>query len=97
MVHGDIKPGNVLLSGDNPAKIRLSDFGLSQWRAEGLGQTLGQSYAAVGCGRLLTSVLAASCPHAAFALSPWPERRLLPSASNVWVNTWITCHLATGA
>ena len=43
MVHGDIKPGNVLLSGDNPAKIRLSDFGLSQWRAAGLGHTLGQS------------------------------------------------------
>ena len=43
VVHGDIKPGNVLLSGDNPAKIRLSDFGLSQWRAAGLGHTLGQS------------------------------------------------------
>ena len=29
LVHGDMKPANVLLSGDNPPKIRLSDFGLS--------------------------------------------------------------------
>jgi serine/threonine protein kinase len=32
IVHGDIKPANVLLSDDNPPKIRLADFGLSELR-----------------------------------------------------------------
>ena len=32
IVHGDLKPSNVLLSGDNPPKIRLSDFGLSSFK-----------------------------------------------------------------
>ncbi len=29
IVHGDIKPDNILLSGDNPPQVRLADFGLS--------------------------------------------------------------------
>ena len=33
IVHADLKPANVLLSGDNPPKIRLSDFGLSSLKA----------------------------------------------------------------
>ena len=33
IIHADLKPANVLLSGDNPPKIRLSDFGLSKLKA----------------------------------------------------------------
>ena len=33
IVHADLKPANVLLSGDDPPNIRLSDFGLSKLKA----------------------------------------------------------------
>jgi serine/threonine protein kinase len=34
IVHGDIKPENILLSEDIPQKVRLADFGLSSHREE---------------------------------------------------------------
>ena len=37
VVHGDMKPGNVLLSGHKPPEVRLSDFGLSAYRDAGDG------------------------------------------------------------
>jgi hypothetical protein len=36
VVHADIKPDNVLLSGDNPPEVRLADFGLSKLRSDTL-------------------------------------------------------------
>lgn len=47
IVHGDIKPANILLSGHTPPHIRLSDFGLSTIRADVdqlTGSTLNQTY-----------------------------------------------------
>lgn len=32
IVHGDIKPGNILLSHHSPPTVRLADFGMSQVR-----------------------------------------------------------------
>jgi serine/threonine protein kinase len=30
IVHGDIKPANILLSGQNPPTVKLADFGMSE-------------------------------------------------------------------
>jgi serine/threonine protein kinase len=40
IVHADLKPENVFLSGDNPSKIRLGDFGLSIMRDTTFTSTL---------------------------------------------------------
>ena len=42
MVHGDIKPANVLLSADG-SMLRLADFGLSRFLAETGGTRMGMS------------------------------------------------------
>lgn len=47
IVHGDIKPANILLSGHTPPQVRLSDFGLSTVRSDAdqlTGSTLNQTY-----------------------------------------------------
>jgi serine/threonine protein kinase len=31
LIHRDVKPGNILISGDNPAVMKWSDFGLSKY------------------------------------------------------------------
>ena len=43
VVHGDIKPANILLSGHSPPLVRLADFGLSARRAEAVDRTIGRS------------------------------------------------------
>jgi serine/threonine protein kinase len=41
IVHGDIKPANILLSDDEPSKVRLIDFGLSRPLGEPLSRWVG--------------------------------------------------------
>ena len=41
--HGDIKPDNILLSGEEPSRIRFSDFGLSMVRPQYVGTKQGAS------------------------------------------------------
>ena len=30
LIHGDVKPGNILISSDNPTNLKFADFGLSK-------------------------------------------------------------------
>lgn len=43
-VHGDIKPGNILLSSDVNPEVRLTDFGLAFMREDVLGNTNTQMF-----------------------------------------------------
>lgn len=43
-VHGDIKPGNILLSSDLNPEVRLTDFGLAFMREDALGNTNTQMF-----------------------------------------------------
>ena len=40
VVHADIKPANILLSGHSPPVVRLADFGLSKRRPEMIGSSI---------------------------------------------------------
>ena len=42
IVHGDIKPDNILLSSDNPPEVRLADFGLARMNVDE-GNAIGAS------------------------------------------------------
>jgi len=50
VVHADLKPANVLLSGHSPPEVRLSDFGLSKQYedVDSLGSSLFETYSKRG-------------------------------------------------
>ena len=40
VIHADIKPDNILLSGHSPPLVRLADFGLSKRRPDMIGLSI---------------------------------------------------------
>jgi len=96
MVHGDIKPANVLLSADG-SMLRLADFGLSRFLAETGGTRMGMSMH--GAKRTVNPTMGGDTIVGTLGyLSPegYAGRSHVKEPADIWAFGVMACELASG-